>query len=52
MAEVKRLVSERRLSTLSGPGGAGKTRLALAVARPLLEEYEGGVWWVELAALS
>ncbi len=51
MAEVKRLVSERRLVTLSGPGGAGKTRLALAVARPLLEEYEGGVWWVELAAL-
>ena len=50
MAEVKRLVSERRLVTLSGPGGAGKTRLALAVARPLLEEYEG-VWWVELAAL-
>jgi predicted ATPase/DNA-binding CsgD family transcriptional regulator len=51
MAEVKRLVSERRLVTLSGPGGAGKTRLALAVAQPLLEEYEGGVWWVELAAL-
>ena len=51
IAEVKRLLSERRLVTLSGPGGAGKTRLALAVAQGLLEEYEGGVWWVELAAL-
>jgi len=51
IAEVKRLVSERRLTTLSGPGGAGKTRLALVVARALVGEYEGGVWWVELAAL-
>ena len=51
IAEVKRLVSERRLITLSGPGGAGKTRLALAVAQTLLDEYEGGVWWVELAVL-
>ena len=51
LAEVQRLVSERRLVTLSGPGGAGKTRLALAVARALVGEYEGGVWWVELAAV-
>ena len=52
VAEVKRLLSDRRLLTLCGPGGAGKTRLALAVAQDLVEEFEGGVWWVELAPLS
>src|SRR5215210_7410704 len=51
VAEIERLLSDRRLLTLCGPGGAGKTRLALAVARALVREYEGGVWWVELAAL-
>jgi predicted ATPase/DNA-binding CsgD family transcriptional regulator len=51
IAEVTRLLSERRLVTLSGPGGAGKTRLALVVARDLTEGFEDGVWWVELAAL-
>src|SRR5215217_8383401 len=52
VAEVKRLLADRRLLTLCGPGGCGKTRLALAVAQDLVEEFEGGVWWVELAPLS
>jgi predicted ATPase/DNA-binding SARP family transcriptional activator len=52
VAEIKRLLAERRLLTLCGPGGAGKTRLALAVAQDLVEEFEDGVWWVELAPLS
>jgi predicted ATPase/DNA-binding SARP family transcriptional activator len=52
IAEVERLLSERRLVTLCGPGGSGKTRLALAVAQDVAEEFEGGVWWVELAPLS
>jgi predicted ATPase/DNA-binding CsgD family transcriptional regulator len=52
VAEIERLLSDRRLLTLCGPGGAGKTRLALAVARDLLGEFEGGVWWVELASIS
>jgi predicted ATPase len=52
VAEIKQLLSGRRLLTLCGLGGAGKTRLALAVAQDLVEEFEDGVWWVELAPLS
>ena len=52
VAEVEGLLSGRRLLTLCGPGGCGKTRLALAVAREMVEELEDGVWWVELAPIS
>ena len=38
--------------TLTGPGGSGKTRLALAVASGLVEEFKDGVWWVGLAPIS
>jgi non-specific serine/threonine protein kinase len=52
MDEIKRLLTETRLLTLSGPGGSGKTRLALKTAQNLVEEFEDGVWLVELASLS
>ena len=52
VAEIERLLSDRQLLTLSGPGGAGKTRLALAVAQDLVEGFGGDVWWVELASVS
>src|SRR5919107_503552 len=53
VAKVERLLGGgTRLVTLCGPGGCGKTRLALAVAQDLLEGFEGGAWWVELAPLS
>jgi predicted ATPase/class 3 adenylate cyclase len=44
-------VSEGRLVTLVGPGGAGKTRLAVETGRRLLDEFSDGVWLAELAVL-
>jgi len=46
------LRTDARLVTLSGPGGSGKTRLAIAVASVVAERFEDGVWWVELAPIS
>jgi len=54
VAEVTQrlLAPETRLLTLTGPGGTGKTRLALQAATDLLEEFEGGTFFVPLAALT
>jgi len=51
-SRVGRLVAESRLVTLTGPGGAGKTRLAVEAARPLLDRTPDGVWLVELASVT
>src|SRR5688572_2599279 len=51
ISEVKKLLSTHRLVTLSGPGGCGKTRLALKVSHELLEEFSDGIWFVELASI-
>lgn len=52
VAAVRDLVGEHRLTTLTGPGGAGKTRLATETARTLLGDLPDGVWLVELAAVG
>ncbi|SFP44520.1 Predicted ATPase [Amycolatopsis arida] len=49
---VGKLVGDHRLTTLTGPGGAGKTRLATEVARRLLDQSPDGVWLVELAPVT
>ena len=63
IAQIEKMVGERPLVTLTGPGGVGKTRLALAVAEKLLEAkafppdqdrkcFPDGIWLVELAPVS
>jgi non-specific serine/threonine protein kinase len=52
IAQLEELVTANRLVTLTGAGGAGKTRLAIEVASRLVEAFPDGVWLVELAALS
>lgn len=49
--EIKELLRENRLVTLTGAGGSGKTRLALQVAEELQGSYPDGIWLVELANL-
>jgi predicted ATPase len=52
LAEVTALLRERdRVVTLTGPGGTGKTRLAIEVALELVPEFQAGVFWVPLAPL-
>ncbi len=51
-AEVRALVESSRLVTLTGAGGAGKTRLGLQVAAELLDGSGDGVWLVELATVT
>jgi predicted ATPase/class 3 adenylate cyclase len=48
---LARIEEGGRLVTLTGPGGSGKTRLALEAAATLVPEYKAGVFWVGLASL-
>jgi predicted ATPase/DNA-binding CsgD family transcriptional regulator len=52
LAELRKLVGVTRILTLTGPGGIGKTRLALRALGALAEEFPDGVYYVELADLE
>ncbi|WP_083267757.1 ATP-binding protein [Lentzea guizhouensis] len=52
VAEVRRLLADSRLVTLTGVGGVGKTRLALRAAGELRRAFRDGVWFVELGGVT
>ena len=52
LTELLGLAASARLLTLTGPGGTGKTRLALQLAAHLSDRFRDGAWWVPLAAVS
>ena len=52
LTQVRELLSENRLLTLTGAGGAGKTRLAIQLAGQLSGEFGDGVWYVDLAPIT
>jgi predicted ATPase/DNA-binding CsgD family transcriptional regulator len=51
IVELRRIASSVRALTLCGPGGIGKTRLALRVLAELADDFPDGVWFVELGDL-
>jgi class 3 adenylate cyclase len=51
-AAVIATLRANRMVSLVGTGGVGKTRLALQVAAELVDRFDGGVWWAELASLT
>lgn len=52
LAQVHALLARSRLLTLTGPGGAGKTRLALQLASAAASDFPDGVWFADLSSLS
>ena len=49
---VANLLEKRRLVTLTGPGGVGKTRLAIQSSNKMIHQFRDGIWWVDLIGLN
>jgi predicted ATPase/class 3 adenylate cyclase/DNA-binding CsgD family transcriptional regulator len=52
LTQLRELLAQNRVVTLTGAGGVGKTRLAVQVANQLADEYSDGVWYVDLAPIT
>ena len=52
MVDVRQLIASNRIVTLTGAGGAGKTRLALQVAAEVAKKFGDGAWYVDLAQIT
>src|SRR6202035_81913 len=50
--QLRELLAQNRVVTLTGAGGVGKTRLAIQVAAAMAGEFSDGVWWVDLAPIT
>ncbi|HEY3727019.1 MAG TPA: tetratricopeptide repeat protein, partial [Solirubrobacteraceae bacterium] len=51
LEQLASLLWDTRLLTLCGPGGAGKSRLGLALAEALRDDFIGGAWWADLSSI-
>src|SRR5207253_1627499 len=51
-AEVTALLETARLLTLTGPGGTGKTRLAIVAARQVADQIPDGAWFIDLSGIG
>src|SRR6202165_3525237 len=52
LTQLRELLAQNRVVTLTGAGGAGKTRLAIQVAAAMVGEFGDGVWYVDLAPIT